>query len=86
MGRGFFCIKVWEFALLILSQFCQISHENVTKLFHFHRIFKKWAALRGFERTPSGSATESLGTKPDRKLGAQVDRHIIYEGVKILKN
>ena len=39
---------------------CQISHENVTKLFHFHRIFlKKWAALRGFERTPSGSATES---------------------------
>ena len=38
---------------------CQTSHENVTKLFHIHRIFKKWAALRGFERTPSGSATES---------------------------
>ena len=28
------------FALLILSQFSKISHENETKLFHFHRIFK----------------------------------------------
>ena len=65
--------------------------------------------MRGFERTPSGSATEltkvqakvevDLGTncpsKPDdisqetpytvHNCRTQVDRYIIYEGVKILK-
>ena len=44
-GKGFICIKVWGFALLILSHFSYISHENKiiwseTKLFHFHGIFQ----------------------------------------------
>ena len=28
LERGFLCIKVWGFALLILSHLAQISHEN----------------------------------------------------------
>ena len=28
LERGFICLKVWEFALLILSNFSKISHEN----------------------------------------------------------
>ena len=40
--------------VLILSQFLKISHENEkfglieTKLFHFHRIFEKRWAAKGF--------------------------------------
>ena len=55
LGRGFICIfalfltficiKVWGFALQILSHI-QISYENEIiwshKLFRFHRIFKNW--------------------------------------------
>ena len=70
LERGFLCIKVWGslcwFYLIILTE---------TKLFHFHRIFKKWAAWRGVRAnplwishwlatpthwTPSRSATGSL--------------------------
>ena len=45
LKRGFMCIKVQGFALLNLSNFLIISHENEiiglteTKLFLFHRIF-----------------------------------------------
>ena len=52
LEREFLCINVWGFPLLILSHFSQISHENEiiwsheTKLFHFHRIFKKWRGVR----------------------------------------
>ena len=28
LERGFVCIKVWGFTLLILSHFSEISHEN----------------------------------------------------------
>ena len=30
LKRGFICVKVWGFALLILSNFYSISHENVS--------------------------------------------------------
>ena len=56
---------VHMFALLILSHFSKISHENEmieTKLFHFHRIFKNGGQGGGFKRTPwtpSGSPTDN---------------------------
>ena len=28
LERGFICLKVWGFALLFLSNFSEISHEN----------------------------------------------------------
>ena len=48
LERGFIYIKVWGFALLILSRFLKYPMKmklfglTETKLFHFHKIFKKW--------------------------------------------
>ena len=61
LGRGFLCIKVWGFALLFYLIFVKYTMNVWPNDFIFHRIFKKWAAWRGFEGfpwTPSGSATE----------------------------
>ena len=59
LERGFICIKVWEFALLILSHFPYISHGNEiifclteSKIFHFHRIFKNGGWGRGVWAIP----------------------------------
>ena len=38
LERGFICIKVWGFALLILSHF--LKYPMKMKQFHFHGIFK----------------------------------------------
>ena len=46
MERGFICIIVWGFALLTLSHFSYIAHENeiiwshLDQIISFHGIFK----------------------------------------------
>ena len=43
LEMGFICIKVYGLAMLILSHFSSISHENEiiwSHWYHFHRIFK----------------------------------------------
>ena len=62
LERGFICKTMWVrggggLALLILSHFFKISHENETfgltktKLFHFNRIFKN-GGLEGVHSNP----------------------------------
>ena len=57
MERGFICIKVWGFDLLILSHFLKYPMKMKqfglpeTKLFHFHMIFKK-RGRKGVQASP----------------------------------
>ena len=44
LERGFICIAVWGFALLI--------YLICLKLFHFHRTYKNGGQRGGFKRTP----------------------------------
>ena len=53
----------WAFALLILSHFSKISHENEiiwSKLFHFHRIFKNRGQGGGSREPPEPLLDQQL--------------------------
>ena len=71
LERGFICIKGWGsfcwFHLIFLSHGNEIiwsrpTYFNETKLFHFHRVFKKRGGGQGLwvRAKPTGSATVNL--------------------------
>ena len=47
LERGFICINLWGFALLILSHFSKISHANETNYFILIGYLKIWGGGEG---------------------------------------